>query len=731
MPSLEEIENQLALEAESANPGASVNIGPQSSARAAEGALLAALETRTPTLTNEQAQKINRVQKDLGLRFTRGFLDPKKGKKLLEASLKSKFPGSNIVVEDLGGRLAFSIDGSDFALLNPKDGDTIEEVAEQTGRFIEPALDVASAFTPLGPVGGPALVAGAAQAAREGIEAATGDTQPGISRFADIALKSAAAATAGKVGEKLGTALGSLAGRGARALARKAANVDKLSQQAADILFERATRDIENKFIRGINPARFVEKLQTRARDLVETQSRLAKKAFNRGDVLALVESRQPGAPTANLSRTFSDVNPEFVESSSSGLGSNFFKLLKNDLLQAKKKIGADVADLDVGDITFDNLTPFELSRLRTTISNRLNKIRSDDPNFTFLIGAKESIDDAFSSLAPNSRSSQAFLEGIEVIRDLNNTFPPEVQRKFLGKALDFGRADPVTSGELLSKLRGTSFDENELKVFAKASGLTNDPVLQRQATREFLGDFIVNKAGVRGRSGVRINVEDLPDDVVRQAQKFRDPRAIDEAQRRGLRLDPDQFQDIVSAKNIQEGMLPEFNFPAAAGGITRRSRGILGADGFGPGDDLAASVLSDRATFDEGVNLLNEAADLQLAAQNQVRQFGEEPAAFLGRNTLKAAANIPVLNKLAPIIEQSTQAQKLLAQAGTIPQQVPDAIEGLLKTGGALPATLQAGQGIAPNLTFEEMQELLGGTGRDRRILRGGVTFTEGKDKR
>ena len=605
------------------------------------------------------------IQNDIPFRFTQGFLDDKFSKKLLERSLKRHFPDSEFDIQEADdGNLKFSVDGSDFKEVDPSNmNDLVGEIAEQVGRFNEVVSDVGAGLLTANPLAAGAS-AGVFQALREVHEARIGEPI-GIDDVGQVVGNAGLATVLGEAGNRIGKAVGKLAGSGARQATREGAQdaanplADKLKLRAGEVLEEQSTRELE--FItEGADPVEFARKVRGNAQAFKNSFESQANSAFKAGRDLA----EQEGAQIATNINPFLDEISELMGDEQ--LNRKFLKTLTNKVNQAGQKVGKPSLVDEAGEVVvdFSQLSPNEVIKAREFTSQFI-QANSGKPDANLLIKFKTQLNGSLDELASQgSDAARQYNTGIAKIRELNERFSPNLQKKILGKApVDFpSTADEVTPKEFLKKIKsGSGFDENELAQLSDVGGFADNPELRFEATQNIIKEGLEGFGKGRVTPNTRLNKLSQQDLDI--ARNFVSDEALTQAQKQGFSIKPDVLEETLSPANrLARGQT--FNLQSASDKLFD-NRGGLGQ---------AGEILGGES-FDQAKPFLEDAFVNSQLAQGKGASLVESGLMGAGRNQVNVATAPGGLisNTLGEVGRLGSAAVR--GVAGEIPENLGNAV--------------------------------------------------------
>lgn len=628
---------------------------------------------KTIKLVKDRANKnVSSIRNDFGLRFQEGFLEnPEVRQKLVQQSIAKRFPGQDIQVEQVANDFVFKVGGSAPIGLDPKGSkDTFGEIAEQTGRFIEPTVDIGVGIS----TGNPLAVAGVAggfQAAREMMEQGIDPERQNVGeQLLNIGEKATLGFATEGVGNAIAGKISSGLGKGARERTRSLGGVTKKIVQegssaeagvgqtvknAANILAEESTRKIEKGILKGFeNPTKrlqMAELIQRRTERLVDDFSNIAKTSFDQGRNLAKREGQNfiidmQGDVIGALDRLSAD--PALVQ--------NFGNKLAKRLTKNPKAI--------LDDIDLTKATPSDVMNIREFMVEIINESGSN-PAFqkAQAVQFKTALNDTLSQLAQQgSTSAKIYNTGISKLKELNQIIPEPLQIKVLGKTAEMpSKSVPVTPNELLDKFSSKAFDERELTLIKNAAGIKPGSALERRTGRALVADLIETKTRPEGTEEMGfLRLKNLPEEIIEKAKKFRSFEELDTAQQAGFKLDPKMFDEFVTAPNSIKGGR-DFNFRSVDQFIGGR-RG-----------NTAAEILGGK-TGQEGVDLISEVAGRERIKQGKMLPFTDPSVTGLGRNILPV--RLPGSQIAEQVLFPPGAQRATFTATGQLPEIVPDSVK-------------------------------------------------------
>lgn len=620
----------------------------------------------------QQKDVVNSIRNDIGLRFTQGFIDDKFAGRLVKKTLSERFPDSEIEVKpsEDGQDVMFSIDGSNFASLDPKSPvDLFGEVAEQTGRFIEPVVDVGVGLATGNPLAA-GLTAGGFQAAREQIEKQIDpEATFGGEEVIQPLLAAGGAIATGEVGKRIGKLVEGVVGEKAIQKVRQLGDADKTQARAGQILLEDATRTLE-KTTKGADPTKFAKVLQKRVQRFVDIETSKANKLFDNARTLAKRNAMKSNVGNIDLSNTVDLLKTRL--SADEGKVASFAKQLNSELTKVGKEIGKT---FDGDEIPLNNLTAYEGIKVREFLNDFIKKSgRNPEINIDALVGAKTGLNDVLSQVP--GQAGKQYTKGLNVVREMNTRLPEKLQRKILGKGGDFpSQVDPKTPGEFIDMIGGKSLDERELAQIADVSGLKTSLTGQKIAAKNIGRDILERRGQVDIDPNTRL--ANIPGEALEQAKRFLDSPTLRQAQQEGFSFDDQLFRDVVNADN-RVPIAETFNFRNALRGL--RSQGakspgaILGGKPFQEfTEQLQDAVIKSKVAQGTGASLIDPAFDQ------------------IGRNVLPVRAPFignqlgQIESALGQLLKDTGVQQAVLKQGQQLPQSVTRVINPKTGVGAAL----------------------------------------------
>ena len=647
---------------------------------------------------NEQKKAVGDIQNDFGLRFKGGFLDPKYEEQILTNALMKKFPNNpNIHVRQDNGTTIFTLNGKDFHPLDPTNTmkDLSGEVAEQTGRWIEPIGTVATGVG-AGPLAGGAYGAGV-QAIREGIEASDGLNNQNLGqRASDVALKGGTDALFGSVLDKL---------KPGKAFERFFTNTNQMRKHAGDIKTEGLTRQLEQK-IAGADKDNIVSTIQNRLQQRKGQFDAATDKLYAKGDEMALKEMSGKGV---DISQSLSALDKELqtapgIKPENKDLIQKYIKTLSEQRAKLPESSSRDFAGI-INKTGFDptQATAYDFSTGKKFINDAFNAFPQGTAERAYVQQLRDIATGGTKELASAGSPAARYLFTADKLYKMkHDVIPTKLDEGLLGKMGDYGRVEKPSSGQVFDLLTDQAeggLNSDDIKIMNKA--IRSTPELQKGFSKDVYGTIISGKSASKPglaeiRQGVRLQElpTNIPGNDVPIFEDLGDMASIKRYQDAGGSLGKAQknLSNIVNPEKTSDLPQTVFNARGSSNYLKNNTKidNLLG----GQGDDILQNLQNLKFAQDQ-------------AQGKFIQQGAEGGLGDVGLNTLKTAASKATggLSNIAANTPLLGAAGRTIGHLGAKIPNVSPQVAGAMS---AIPSLSQAiFSGDQPNIDPTQAEEL------------------------